>query len=144
MRFCISHSDSLILRIFVYKEASRKYSASACMRYNLTLNSTDRTIIRKAWMNITPCVECSVIGGQGIKSVSKLSGSGFRFYSRSSKAHLRIAHKNKRNVMFISQSHSNNINKCTAVVICSDFMQSLHHQKYTSIVELLCALSDDG
>lgn len=38
------------------------------MRYNLTLNSTDRTIIRKAWMNITPCVECSVIGGQGIKS----------------------------------------------------------------------------
>ena len=68
VRFCISHSDSLILRIFVYKEASRKYSASACMRYNLTLNSTDRTIIRKAWMNITPCVECSVIGGQGIKS----------------------------------------------------------------------------
>lgn len=34
--------------------------------------------------------------------------------------------------------------ECTAVVICSDFMQSLHHQKYTSIVELLCALFDDG
>lgn len=46
--FRICHSDSLTLRIFVYKEASRKYSASACKRYNPTLNSTDRTIIRKA------------------------------------------------------------------------------------------------
>ena len=37
--------------------------------------------------------------------------------------------------------------ECTAVVICQFFTQSLHHQKYTSsiyIVELLCALSDDG
>lgn len=50
--------------------------------------------------------------------------------------------------MFISQSHSNNINgRMYGSSDMSVFTQSLHHQKYTSsiyIVELLCALSDDG
>ena len=36
--------------------------------YNRNQTLQINTIIRKAWMNITPCVECSVIGGQGIKS----------------------------------------------------------------------------